>query len=358
MINLHRPSDTPSPTAIPQTTVDLIVRIRKQLTEAGLDAGPDTICWHLTQHHQITVSVSTVARTLSRQGLVVPQPKKRPKSSYIRFQAEMPNECWQSDFTHYRLTDATADGTDVEIITWLDDCSRYALHISAHPRITGQIVLDTFRITAAQHGYPASVLSDNGMVYTARFATGKGGRTALETHLQRLGITQKNSRPNHPTTCGKVERFQQTMKKWLHAQPDQPTTITELQTLLDQFADHYNHHRPHRSLPQRATPATIYTSRPKATPNTDRADDTHHRVRRDRVDTTGKITLRYSGRLYHIGIGRTHARTHVILLIHDRHIRIINATTGELLRQLDLDPTKPYQPTGQPPGPTPKPHNP
>jgi hypothetical protein len=190
------------------------------------------------------------------------------------------------------------------------------------------------------------------MVYTVRYAGRgrRGGRTALEVELHRLGITQKNSRPNHPTTCGKVERFQQTMKKWLAAQPDQPTTIADLQSLLDRFVSYYNQHRPHRSLPHRSTPATAYTTRPKASP-ANRADDTHDRVRRDRVDTAGKITLRYQGKLYSIGVGRTHARTRVIVLIQDRDIRIIDAATGQLLRELTLDPTKRYQGTGRPPGP-------
>src|SRR5690606_15175385 len=136
--------------------------------------------------------------------------------------------------------------------------SRYALHVSAHVRITGPIVLTSFGNAAAQHGYPASTLTDNGMVYTVRHAGAgrRGGRTALEVELQRLGITQKNSRPNHPTTCGKVERFQQTLKKWLAAQPDQPATIAELQARLDRFVDYYNQQRPHRSLPNRSTPAT------------------------------------------------------------------------------------------------------
>src|SRR3954470_19459785 len=103
------------------------------------------------------------------------------------------------------------------------------------------------------------------MVYTARFAGGKAGRTQLENELRRLRVRQKNSRPNHPTTCGKVERFQQTMKRWLRIQPA-ANTITELQTQLDTFAEIYNHHRPHRPLPHRATPAVAYNSRPKAGP--------------------------------------------------------------------------------------------
>jgi transposase InsO family protein len=341
----RRPSR--SPTAIPAPTVELIVRIRKELAEDGLDAGPDTIGWHLAHHHGVGVSAATVARYLTRAGLVVAAPKKRPRSSYIRFQAELPNECWQSDVTHYRL----ADGTDVEILSWLDDHARYALSVTAHRRVTGPIVADTFADTAAQHGTPASTLTDNGMVYTTRFSGGKGGRNAFEAQLRRLGVVQKNSRPNHPTTCGKAERFQQTMKKWLAAQPVQPATIADLQGLLDAFADAYNHRRPHRSLPQRATPAVAYAARPKATPAASRDADTHDRVRRDRVDATGVVTLRHAGRLHHIGIGRTHARTHVLLLVQDLHIRVVHAATGELLRELILDPTRNYQPTGRPPGP-------
>jgi transposase InsO family protein len=339
-----------SPTATPQTTIDLIISIRKQLVESGLDAGPDTLAWHLQHHHQITISVSTVARILTRQSLVDPQPKKRPKSSYIRFAAEQPNETWQSDFTHYRL----ATGVDTEIITWLDDHARYALHVSAHPRITGRIVLGTFTETAGQHGYPSSVLTDNGLVYTTRFSGGRGGRNGLESELQRLDIIQKNSRPNHPTTCGKVERFQQTMKNWLAAQPLQPTTIAELQALIDQFVPAYNNDRPHRSLPNRATPATAYNARPKAGPSADRSAEAHYRVLHDKVDTLGKLSLRVNGRMHHIGVGAEHARTQVLKLVDGLHIRIINAATGELLRELTLNPTRDYQPLGRPPGPKPK----
>ena len=286
---------------------------------------------------------------------MVPEPKKRPKSAYVRFQAAMPNECWQSDFTHYRLTRPDGrPGADSEILSWLDDCSRYALHVTAHVRVTGPIVLAEFRKAVATHGIPASTLTDNGMVFTTRLSGGKRGagtRNGFEHELRTLGVVQKNSRPNHPTTCGKVERFQQTMKKWLRGQPDQPATVAELQALLERFVGEYNHRRPHRSLKHRATPATVYTSRAKATPGS-RDDDAHERVRRDRVDKSGKITLRYQGQLYSIGIGRTHARTHVLVLVQDLDIRIIDAATGELIRELTLDPSKRYQGTGRPPDPT------
>jgi transposase InsO family protein len=342
------------PTAIPPEAVELIVELRQKLVATGLDAGPDTIRWHLEHHHGVTVSRATISRYLTKAGLVVPEPKKRPKSSYIRFQAEMPNETWQSDFTHYRLTRPDGrPGADCEILTWLDDCSRYALSVTAHHRVTGPIVLATFRQTVAEHGIPASTLTDNGMVFTTRLAGGEGGRNHLETELRGLNVVQKNGRPNHPTTQGKVERFQQTMKKWLRAQPDQPTTVDDLQALLDAFVEEYNDHRPHRSLDHRATPTTVYSSRPKAAPTTgDRAGDTHDRVRTDRVDKAGKITLRYHGQLYSIGVGRTHTGTHVLALVQDLDIRIIDAATGELLRELTLDTTKRYQGTGRPPGPT------
>jgi transposase InsO family protein len=347
----RRPRTSPSATSA--DIIELIVRLRKELAGQGLDAGPATIAWHLHHHHQVTVSAATISRHLARAGLVVPDPAKRPKSSYLRFEAELPNECWQADFTHYPL----AGGTGTEILTWLDDHSRYALLVTAHARVTGPIVLAAFRAAVTRHGTPAATLTDNGMVFTTRLSGGKGGRNGLEAELRRLGVRQKNGKPNHPQTQGKVERFQQTLKKWLRAQSAQPATIAQLQALLDAFTAVYNTRRPHRSLPHQATPATAYTARPKATRG-DRGADSHDRVRTDRVDANGKLTLRSGGKLHHIGIGRTHARTRVLMLIHDLHIRVINAATGELLRELTLDPARDYQPTGQPPGPkkkTPRP---
>ncbi|MCX6406341.1 MAG: IS481 family transposase [Propionibacteriales bacterium] len=338
-----------SPNATPTATVALIVKLRHELMAAGLDAGADTIAWHLEHHHQIPLPRATIHRILTRQGLVTPEPKKKPKSALHRFEASMPNETWQSDFTHYRL----ADGTDTEILTWLDDCTRYAINVTAHQAVTAIIVRDTFREAVRTAGIPASTLTDNGMVFTTRFAS-RPGRNALENELRRLHVIQKNGRANHPTTQGKVERFQQTLKKWLRAQPRQPATIAQLQTLLDDFVDEYNHRRPHRSLPHRAPPATLFTAMPKALPANSRDAQTHARIRHDRIDTSGVVTLRVHGRLHHIGIGRTHARTHVILLVHDLHVRIVNAATGELLRDLEIDPERDYQPQ-KPQAPNPPP---
>jgi transposase len=187
-----------SPNAISDATAELIVGLRKELAGQGLDAGPDTICWHLQHHHHIRVSPATVSRHLTRAGLVTPEPRKRPKSSYLRFAAELPNECWQSDFTHYPL--AGSSGT--EILTWIDDHSRYALRVTAHWRVTGPIVVSSFRAAVTAYGAPASTLTDNGMVFTTRFSGGRGGRNALENELRRLGIRQKNGKANHPPLTG------------------------------------------------------------------------------------------------------------------------------------------------------------
>jgi len=187
-------------------------------------------------------------------------------------------------------------------------------------------------------------------VFTTRFAGGRGGRNALEAELRRLGVTQKNGKPNHPQTQGKVERFQQTLKNWLRAQAAQPATLAGLQSLLDAFAVTYNTRRPHRSLPHRAVPAVIYQARPKAAPG-DRTADAHWRVRTDRTDPAGKLTLRISGKLHHIGTGTENARIPVLMLVRDLHVRVINAATGELIRELTIDPARDYQPLGRPPGP-------
>ena len=337
------------PTAIPVATVELIIKLRRGLTRQGLDAGAHTIAWHLTEQHQITASPATIWRILKRAGLITPEPNKKPQSSYICFAAEQPNQMWQVDFTHYRLTrpDGTP-GADAEILCFLDDHSRYAISITCHQPVTGPAVVTTFRQAVADQGIPASVLSDNGMVFTTRFAGGRAGRDTINGFsalLRDLGVAQKHSKPNHPTTCGKVERFHQTLKKWLRAQPQQPQTVAELQALCDHFVNYYNTRRPHRSL-NRRTPLAAYQARPKATPVGSTQPEPQPRVRRDVVDSDGKLTLRYNGRLHHIGIGRTHARTPILMLINGRNIRIIQAHTGELIRDLILNPAIDYQPQG------------
>jgi transposase InsO family protein len=337
-----------SPQAISLDLEDRIVRLRKDLSKKGLDAGAETIRAHLARDHTLhrLPATSTIWRILTRRGFVTPQPRKRPKGAGIRFCAEQPNERWQTDLTHWHL----ADGTDVEILNIEDDHSRLDLASEARITTTGEDVRASFRKAFRRYGIPARVLSDNGMVFTTRHAGGTGGRNTLELELDLLGIRFDHSRPYHPQTCGKVERFHQTQKKWLAAQPP-ATTIEDLQRQLDRFRRYYNTVRPHRAI-ARQTPAQAYAARPKAHPTGPRLNP-HYRVRRDKTDALGVVTLRYNSRLRHIGLGREHARQHILMLIADLHIRAIDAETGELLRELTLDPDRDYQPLGRPPGPPP-----
>ncbi|ALE04610.1 transposase (plasmid) [Arthrobacter sp. ERGS1:01] len=330
----RRPATNPA--ATPEEVRARIRELRDELAAAGLDAGAESIADRLGREGVRVPAVSTIWRVLRAAQLVVPQPQKRPRSSWHRFEAAQPNQTWQSDFTHWVL----ADGTDTEVISWLDDCSRYLLHISAHPRVTGITVTTSFTKTAEEYGYPASTLTDNGMVYTTRFAHGKGGPNAFEYLLKRLGISQKNGAPYHPQTQGKIERFHQTLKKWLAIQPPARTRV-DLDAQLARFQHIYNHERPHRAL-ERKTPAEVYTSLPKAVPA--QAQDQHWRVRYDKIDSTGTVSLRYSGAMRHLAIGRTHQGKRVIVLIAGPDVMIADIMTGEILAEHTIDRNKSYQP--------------
>jgi transposase InsO family protein len=297
-----------------------------------LDAGPVTIGWHLEQENLQAPSVSTIRRILHTAGLIVPEPRKRPRSSYLRFEATQPNETWQSDFTHWRL----ADGTDIEILNWLDDHSRYLISCTAHRPVTGDDVVTSFLAATEQHGVPASTLTDNGRVYTARFG---GGRNAFEYLLPLLGVTQKNGSPSHPQTQGKIERFHQTLKRWLTAHPA-ATTLAQLQQQLDAFRDHYNERRPHRAL-NRQTPAQAYRDTPKALPTGARAPG-HYRIRYDLVGSNGKVSLRRAGRMHHLGIGYQHRGTRILALADDTTVTVIALHTGEILSTHLIDPDRYY----------------
>jgi hypothetical protein len=164
----------------------------------------------------------------------------------------------------------------------------------------------------------------------------------MEGELAMLGIEYKHSRPYYPQTCGKVERFHQTLKKWLAKQP-RARTIAELQAQLDTFRAYYNAEQPHRAL-GRETPLEVFEAKAKAKPRLPEiAREGHYRVRRDKVDKTGSVTLRYHSRLLHLGVGRAHAGTSVLLLVHDKEIRVVNED-GELLAEHTIDPSKNYQP--------------
>ena len=310
---------------------DRVIELRHELVADGLDAGPVTIAWHLEREGSTAPAISTIRRIITAALLVTSEPRKRPRTSYTRFAADQPNETWQSDFTHWRL----ANGTDVEILNWLDDHSRYLLSCTAHTPVTGDHVVTTFLTTAEEHGIPASTLTDNGRVYTARFG---GGRNAFEHLLPLLGTRQKNGSPGHPQTQGKIERFHQTLKRWLNAQPT-PHTLDDLQHQLDRFRDHYNEHRPHRSN-NRATPGDTYRTTPKALPSAPR--EGHYRLRYDHVGDNGKMSLRRAGRMHHLGIGAHQRGKRILALIDETTVTVIHLDTGEILSTHDINPNRSY----------------
>jgi transposase InsO family protein len=327
----RRPKSNPAATS--DVVRERIIELRGELARNGSDAGPVTIAWHLAREGLGEPSTSTIRRILHQQGLIVAQPRKRPRSSYVRFQAAQPNEMWQSDATHWCL----ADQTDVEILNWLDDHSRYLLSATVHQPLTGDDVVAVFLDVIGDHGAPASTLTDNARIYTARFG---GGRNAFEYLLPLLGVTQKNGAPGHPQTQGKIERFHQTQKRWLAARPA-ARTLPELQDQLDAFRAHYNEHRPHRAL-QRRTPGDAYRATPKTAPATNGHAQGHYRLRYDRLDTNGRMTLRRAGRMHHLGIGAAHARKRVLALADDHHVTVTDLQTGEVLSRHLIQPDKSY----------------
>jgi len=312
-----------------------IVRLRKELTEQGFDAGAHTIHYHLSLSDPSPPSASTIWRVLKRRGFVEPQPHKRPKSSYVRFEVQLPNQMWQSDVTMWALK----DGTQVEILNFLDDFSRVCVAAKVLAVTSAPDVVATLYEAGSAWGLPASVLTDNGCIYTAAY---RHGYSAMESELFHLGIDYKHSRPYHPQTCGKVERFHQTLKRFLRKQL-RATTNAELQAQVDRFVAYYNEVRPHRAKGRR-TPRSAFDSRDKARPTKRPGSFTRElRVRHDKIDRHGAVTIRYKSKLHHIGMGRALKGTRIILLVAGRNIRIIT-TEGELLRDFELDPTRDYQP--------------
>jgi transposase InsO family protein len=276
---------------------------------------------------------------LSRRGFVTAQPHKRPRSSWHHFEADLPNEVWQADITHWPLR----GGREVEILNIVDDHSRLLVGATARVVFKAADVVADLHAAIDRYGRPERLLTDNGAVFTGSYRG--GGWVALERETAALGIGLSHSRPYHPQTCGKVERLHQTLQRWLARQP-RPRTVAALQAQLDAFTGYYNTVRPHRALARR-TPAAAWQARPRAVPTRRGLHiDEHFRVRRDKIDPTGTVTLRHNSRLHHIGVGRPHAGKRVLILALDTQIRIIT-DDGQLIRELELDPSRDYQPQPQ-----------
>jgi transposase InsO family protein len=327
----RRPKSSPS--RIADLYEDEIVTLRKELADAGFDAGAATIHFHLSKRHRHPPSVPTIWRVLRARGFVTPQPKKRPKSSYTRFVADLPNERWQADMTHVTLE----NGEVFEVLNIIDDHSRVCVASRVMHMVTAHDVVRVLHKSAETWGYPASFLTD-GLIFTARTRFGVEG--VVEQELFALGITAKHSRPYHPQTCGKVERFHQTLKKFVAAQEDVETK-KQLQRAIDRFVAYYNDVRPHRGV-NRRTPRSVFEARAKAQPTAPMIKINDRRLRLDKVDTAGTVTLRHQGRLHHIGIGRAYAGWRVAMLIEGLDIEVVGLD-GSPLRRLVLDPTKDYQ---------------
>jgi transposase InsO family protein len=324
----RRPVTCPGQT--PASMEEVVLRRRKQLLEQGLDHGPQSIAWSLQRDGQAGVpSRSTIWRILTRHGAITPQPRKRPKSATKRFCFGRPNECWQSDWTQWQL----ADGCGVAIAGTLDDHSRHSIGLRAATgagtiELVWSVMLDG--ITA--YGIPSMSLSDNGTMYTGRL---HGYESAFEANLRALGVCTINSQPYHPQTCGKIERFWQTLKKWLRARPA-PSTLAELNDLLEEFRDHYNHHRPHRAL-RGATPAEAFAATERARPA--------HRPLPAPVFVSRHTVDEKSGQLfvspYKVNVGLRWAGHDCDSIRDGDHIVIFSGAT--LVREFTADHTRVYQ---------------
>ena len=323
------------PARITDRFEEQIVALRKQLGDFGADAGAETIHYHLSRRHRQVPSVSTIWRVLKARGFVSPQPHKRPRSSYRAFVAELPNECWQADVTHVGLE----SGAVFEVLNIIDDHSRVCVASRAMVRVKAQDVIRVVHKTAENWGYPAAFLTDNGLVFTAQGRYGLAG--AFEQELFALGIASKHSRPYHPQTCGKVERFHQSLKKFLAAQ-EGLRTKKQLQRAIDRFVTYYNEVRPHRGV-GRKTPASVYAARAKAAPRQPVIPLDGRRLRLDKVSKAGNVTIRYRGKLHHIGLGHAYQGWPVVMLLDGRDIEIVTLDRSPL-RRLRLDPTHDYQP--------------
>jgi transposase InsO family protein len=316
------------PVKFDDDVVDAVVRLRKQLRDDGWDYGAEPIREHLLRESGSAPSTSTIWRMLKARGFVLAEPEKRPKSSCIRFEAAAPNERWQIDATHWQL----ADGTAVEIINVIDDHSRLCVAAVAVPTTTSEAAWAAFALGVDRYGWPAGCLSDNGLAFSGKL---KGFEVVFETRLRSAGVHPVTSRPQHPQTCGKVERFQQTEKKWLRAQ-DLARDLDELQAGLEIFRDYYNRIRPHRGI-ARLTPWARWsaTSRAVAAPS---ALPSPQRRATNLVNPNGTVT---SG-TWSIAVGTRHAGQHADLVIDGLFAAVF--IDGQLLHTLTIDPTRRHQP--------------
>jgi transposase InsO family protein len=327
-----------SPTRTPGHVEDAIVEARKWLGGYGLDAGAASIAWRLRGRVSPVPSEATIWRVLTRRGFVTPEARKRPRRSWRRFEASAPNECWQIDATHWSLT----RGRRVEVVDIIDDHSRLAVASVAVPSTTSEAAWMAFSVGVARWGLPSRCLSDNGLAFSGRL---RGIEVHFEAQLRAVGIRAFSSRPFHPQTCGKVERFHQTLKRWLGARPA-AATMAVLQAQLDEFCDYYNQQRPHRGI-GRIPPYQRWAATPAATPGAPIPPPEQVRRRRASVVTDSHGTAKISRWL--IALGAEYAGQRVQVVLDGLHANVFAG--DELIRHVRLDPERVYQPSGRRRGP-------
>lgn len=327
-----------APKNSPKRTVasveDAVVALRKELDEAGLDAGATTIQWHLGRRGTKPVpSVATIWRILVRRGFVVPEPHKRPTASLRRFEASAPNELWQADATKWVI--ATGQ---IEILDFLDDHSRLITGCRAVPSATTENTWEAFSAAVAAWGLPTGHLSDNGLNFSGRL---RGFEVSFEANLRVAGVRPITSRPFHPQTCGKIERFHQTLKRRLRRQP-LAADLTELQAQLDDFVAYYNEQRPHRGI-GRATPLERWKATPPAVNLGIALPGPGKRVTA-MVDDAGRLQVRP----WIIHVGTAQAGRSARVMLDDTHAAVF--IDNLLVRHFELDKSRTYQPSGLPRG--------
>jgi transposase InsO family protein len=211
--------------------------------------GPRTIRTHLARESVTRLpGRSSIYRALVRHRLLEPTPRKRSKSDYKRWERSKSMELWQMDIVgRFYL----ADGTEVKVVTGVDDHSRYCVCARIVARATARPVCDALTFALKQHGAPNEILTDNGKVFTARFGPGPGP-VLFDRICHDNGIKHRLTAPYSPTTTGKVERFHRTYRdEFLVDHDRQHATIEEAQAALDAWVVKYNTERPHQSLGDR-----------------------------------------------------------------------------------------------------------
>jgi transposase InsO family protein len=323
-----------SPNATPAWLEEEICRLRKEL---AIDNGADVIGWHLRRRGIDPPSDRTIHRVLVRRGMVAPQPHKRPKSSWRRFEFEAPNACWQIDATEWPM----AGGATAWIMDVLDDHSRLVSAAEVGSGPTAALAVKTMQVAAGRWGLPTMVLSDNGTCFTGgRLVENEG---AFGAALGALGVRAVRSRPYHPQTCGKIERFHQTLKRWLATQP-LASSPRQLQAQLDRYLEHYNHRRPHRALRARGhTPAAAWEATPRHGP----ADEALPvpavaAVGSHLVNDRGAIGIDHH---FTTSVGTEWTGQRLTVIRYGTKVAILDG--HELVARLTLDPTRNYQPSGR-----------